>query len=488
MPRLVLTLALFLLHFPAIAQGAYSNTTQLVLSNATQCANPATRTIAVADSFPLGDVDLGFIASHSWRGDIRLDLVSPAGTSVRLIVEDVTATGNPDNYNVRLDDEAASALSADSANHDPNVPPWQNRRRPSNPLSAFDGQSSDGTWTLRLCDAFPAQDNGVFQSATLLLTPEAAPSVPPLSCPTGAPERLAWTAPGGAVGWPAGATGTRSYTVGTTPVDITVGPGPFTTRNGTTTPVTSTEVSGGTGRHTLASQVDFGPGDPPVTYTLAFPDGVAAAEFTVHDVDRAQGAYQDRFTVTASSGGNPVPVTILPTVTANYSSGNTLYGLAPVPATSSDANARVVVDAPLDTITIVYGKGPSSPADPISQLTGFSLISFCPAATAELDASKTVEVVGGGHAIPGAQLLYTLEVVSTASSTATAQSLALVDTLPPTLIFSSATPSGFTGGTFSPALPATGTDCANGACVVSLQGAELPPGATGTVEVLATVK
>ena len=72
-----------LLAAPAIAQtGTYQNTTPGVIDGTTTCAAPITRTISVADSFTIADVNLGFLAIHTWRTDIQLDLRSPAGTSV----------------------------------------------------------------------------------------------------------------------------------------------------------------------------------------------------------------------------------------------------------------------------------------------------------------------------------------------------------------------------------------------------------------------
>ena len=494
MPRVILTCLLFFTWLPAYAQGAYSNTMAAALNADTACpGGTVERTVAVADSFVLGDVDLGFLASHTWRGDIRLDLVSPAGTTVRLLEEDTQGTF-VDNYNIRLDDEAATRVNTapHDTSDDANAPRWQNRVRPDNPLSAFDGETSAGTWTLRMCDAFPTSDNGTFFLASLLLTPVAPAPLPPLACAGGAaPERLEWTAPGGPVGWPAGVTGARGYTVGTNTVDVDITPGPFRAQNGQATPVTSTGVSGGTGRYTLATRMDLAPGDAPITYTLGFNAGgrgIGGVDFTVHDVDRTETGFQDSFTVTASRLGNPVPVTILPTVTANYADGNRLVGLAPVASASAGADARVVVDAPLDTLTIVYGTGPSSPADPSEQVTGFSLVTFCPAPVADISATKTVEVAGGGFAVPGSDVVYTLEVTNAAGSTSPAQSLALVDTLPASLLFGTATASGFTGGTFDPALPAPGTDCAAATCTVSFKDATLAAGGTARVEIEATVK
>jgi uncharacterized repeat protein (TIGR01451 family) len=145
----------------------YETTTTGTFDSGVECgvAN-FTRTITVTDSFILSDLDVGFLASHSWRGDMRVDL-SHGGTSVRIISSD---TGHsPDNYNVQLDDGAATLIR--NAPHNTNdgliAPPYENAVRPNNALSAFNGQNANGTWTLTMCDDYPGADDGTFLRANL---------------------------------------------------------------------------------------------------------------------------------------------------------------------------------------------------------------------------------------------------------------------------------------------------------------------------------
>jgi len=129
-------------------------------------------------------------------------------------------------------------------------------------------------------------------------------------------------------------------------------------------------------------------------------------------------------------------------------------------------------------------------------------------ASADVDAVKTVDIHDqagtgctvttgaaiGGFGIPGACVEYTITVTNTGSADAT--SIVVNDVLPDELEFGAASFGGaFTGGSFSsPALPANGTDCVAGACVINLTGATLPapaslPGSTvGTVTIRAIVK
>jgi uncharacterized repeat protein (TIGR01451 family) len=129
-------------------------------------------------------------------------------------------------------------------------------------------------------------------------------------------------------------------------------------------------------------------------------------------------------------------------------------------------------------------------------------------ASADLAASKAVVVHDeagtgcttttgaaiGGYAIPGACVEYVITVVN--SGTQAATSVVINDVLADELEFGAASFEGdFTGGSFaSPALPANGTDCVSGACVVNLTGATLPApiapatSTTGTVTIRALIK
>ncbi len=145
-------------------------------------ASPLIRTFSVGDSFVIGDVDLGVIVDYSWRGDLRIRLTSPAGTTVQLTNGDINAiSGN--NFHVRLNDEGTQLVNTDGDTRNQsgaNNPPFQNDFIPVNPLSAFDGENSAGTWTMEICDLFPSADDGDFRYAELFLT-SVAPNTADLS-------------------------------------------------------------------------------------------------------------------------------------------------------------------------------------------------------------------------------------------------------------------------------------------------------------------
>ncbi len=175
-------LVFFLVFFVAPAAHAqsaitYSNTTPATLpDNNCTAAGTASRTFVVPFSYIVADVDIGVFVTHTYRSDLRINLISPTGTNVVVM----TWTGNVqggDNLNDRFDDEAAAAITTHvAAANDPLTPappPYSHSFRPSSLLSVFDGQDAVGTWTMTICDAVGA-DLGTFNRADLFITPRPA--------------------------------------------------------------------------------------------------------------------------------------------------------------------------------------------------------------------------------------------------------------------------------------------------------------------------
>ncbi|MEM1179709.1 MAG: SdrD B-like domain-containing protein [Acidobacteriota bacterium] len=140
------------------------NTTSGSISDTlTPCSAPLVRTFTVATGVTVTRVGLGFNISHSFRGDLQVTLESPAGTRVQVIDPDPGDGDN--NLDVLIQDGSTNAL--DDGTADSTGAPFYDRTvGPANALSAFDGQSSNGTWTLEICDTF-AGDNGTFNRAQL---------------------------------------------------------------------------------------------------------------------------------------------------------------------------------------------------------------------------------------------------------------------------------------------------------------------------------
>jgi len=136
---------------------------------------------------------------HSWVGDLVFRLTSPAGTTATIINRAGGGGNNGKNFcQTLLDDDAMGATSIN--NVAPTAAPYAGTFRPSNPLSAFDGENPNGTWTLTVIDEFTG-DSGNVRAFSLLLTGFAC-------CQTGCLDVAGVSASSGAVGSPVTITGT----------------------------------------------------------------------------------------------------------------------------------------------------------------------------------------------------------------------------------------------------------------------------------------
>lgn len=163
-------LALTLASNPVAAQttSSYSTTaTGMISESATPCSAPMLRSFTVAANAQVSDVNIGVQFAHTYRGDIRATLTSPAGTVVDLITN-VGASAN--NLNVLFDDGAATSIATHNANDSTaTAPPYQRTFAPQGSLAVFNGQASAGTWQLSICDSLNG-DAGTFTRADLTLT------------------------------------------------------------------------------------------------------------------------------------------------------------------------------------------------------------------------------------------------------------------------------------------------------------------------------
>ncbi len=118
-----------------------------------------TSTLAVADSFSVGDVNVTLNIDHTFDEDLRITLVAPDGS--RVILVDQVGSGGDNFINTVLDDEAAISIASGTA-------PFTGRFRPSQLLSALDDKASSGSWRLVVTDLNPS-DTGTLNSWQLEL-------------------------------------------------------------------------------------------------------------------------------------------------------------------------------------------------------------------------------------------------------------------------------------------------------------------------------
>ena len=118
-------------------------------------------TISITEDLPVSDLDVNLNIPHEWVGDLIIQLESPSGTVVTIMdqpgVPASTFGCGSDNIEATLDDEAASPVEDECGPVDMAI---FGTFSPNNPLSAFDGESTMGDWTLTITDTFAAGDDG----------------------------------------------------------------------------------------------------------------------------------------------------------------------------------------------------------------------------------------------------------------------------------------------------------------------------------------
>ncbi|MCK4660024.1 MAG: proprotein convertase P-domain-containing protein, partial [Phycisphaerae bacterium] len=108
--------------------------------------NTTTSTINVPDNFCIGDVDVDINITHTWIGDLTVELESPSGTVVRLH----DGTGGSDEDIVTTYDDDGEGTAPDGPGT----------------LADFDYTATAGAWTLTVTDGFGG-DTGTLNSWSL---------------------------------------------------------------------------------------------------------------------------------------------------------------------------------------------------------------------------------------------------------------------------------------------------------------------------------
>jgi len=126
--------------------------------------------------------------NHTWVGDLVVTLEAPSGETITLMDRPGTDGDHPDGSS---GDDFSDLVLADNATTPINAIPFNGpaggytgRYRPTQALSAFDGEDRQGTWTLRINDEYVDSDSGALQAWALLPTgcpapPSALPVAPP---------------------------------------------------------------------------------------------------------------------------------------------------------------------------------------------------------------------------------------------------------------------------------------------------------------------
>jgi subtilisin-like proprotein convertase family protein len=153
-------------------------------------------TLNVSGSGAIVDLNVGVNMSHAWVGDLSMSLAH-GGTNVTIVdrpgVPASTYGCSGDNIVATLDDGASSAVENQCASGSPTI---NGTFSPNQALSAFNGASGNGTWTLTVVDHYPSADAGTLNAWSVQVcvntggpnptntpVPPTATSVPPTATP-----------------------------------------------------------------------------------------------------------------------------------------------------------------------------------------------------------------------------------------------------------------------------------------------------------------
>lgn len=130
-----------------------------------------TSTITVSQPINLTDLQVAVAIDHTWVGDLVISLTSPGGTTVTLLDQPGVPASTFGCSNDNMDVVFSDAASVDAENACPGTTPWLSGPvLPASALSAFDGESTLGTWTLTVSDN-AAGDTGSIVNWGLVPTP-----------------------------------------------------------------------------------------------------------------------------------------------------------------------------------------------------------------------------------------------------------------------------------------------------------------------------
>lgn len=130
-----------------------------------------TDTITVADSGIINDVNVAMTITHTWIGDLQVDIAHGPVQTLWLF-----QCGSTDNINSTADDEFNSISCAEIAGGPLFDVRWPPAIGGLGPLSIYDGLDKQGDWTIALAD-FVGADSGTLDFWALQFNDEVFPSI-----------------------------------------------------------------------------------------------------------------------------------------------------------------------------------------------------------------------------------------------------------------------------------------------------------------------
>ena len=139
---------------PVNCQSKNSGDTPISISQAG--ISTETAVVQFVEDLQVADVNVSVDLDHTFVGDLVINLISPAGTKVALLAN---TCGDLNNIDASFDDNGVDITCSGN-------PVISGTVRPIGDLSAFNGESTLGNWTLEVSDTAPG-DGGALQTFSL---------------------------------------------------------------------------------------------------------------------------------------------------------------------------------------------------------------------------------------------------------------------------------------------------------------------------------
>jgi len=142
------------------AGNSFSTGTSTCFDNENNTPNPVistlttSSTININEDISITDINVAVNITHDYMSDVVVELVSPSGTSIVLISNKCDSGSNME---ATFDDSGATVICSEDS------PAISGTIKPGQLLSAFNGESSQGSWTLNVTDIAPT-DDGILDS------------------------------------------------------------------------------------------------------------------------------------------------------------------------------------------------------------------------------------------------------------------------------------------------------------------------------------
>lgn len=390
-------LCLLMLATPLSAQVVYSydNNTVLAIPDNAACAAFAEHSFVVGDSFTVGDIAVGVDITHTYRGDLRFLLFAPDGSNVTFLNQ-LGSDGSAD-YRVMF---SANDEGVRDDGDDDSIANAPFRRLVSVPAINFFTGNAQGTWRLRVCDMFAA-DNGTLNSSRLVLRDAAG--IAPSIC--GSTLTYDWGANGNIQPFVSASVGGVTISQG-----MTSGEAP---NDGAGVPsfITTTGTNGAHAGYYVLVMDTTGDTELSIEHsTLNFSEPVSSLAVTLLDVDKSGvNTWEDYLRVEGFDAlGNSVPRQIVVANAQLQFAGDWLEADIPADPATTDGNFTVTFTSAVSSVKVTYAQGDEPVTDSNFQVVGLADFQFCAFDYGDAPASYDTAISGGPlvarHMLPNRNL------------------------------------------------------------------------------------